>query len=92
MPRFDPGTFGAPTKPHRHHRTRAILSIAAATCGAIAVLVVGFIVIAGVGPGEGSWAWVALPILVALWLTGFWWRWDSPGRRKRANERVRRGF
>ena len=92
MGRFDMTTFGAPAEPHRHHRIRAALALVAASCGAVAVLVAGFIVIAGIPPSEGGWAWVALPILGVIWLSGFWWRWDSPGRRSRLEERSRRGF
>jgi hypothetical protein len=90
--RYSPGTFGAPTRPHRHHRTRMVLSLISALCGAAAALVAAFIIVAGVGPSRGIVAWIALPVLVVIWLTGLWWRWDSPDRRKRTSERGRRGF
>jgi hypothetical protein len=54
--------------------------------------VAAFIIVAGVGPSRGIVAWIALPVLVVIWLTGLWWRWDSPDRRKRTSERGRRGF
>ena len=88
MKRFDPGTFGAPHHPHRHQRIRAVLSLVAATAGAVAVLVLGYIILGD----EAAWAWFALPALVVIWLSGFWWRWYSPDRRKRSDERVRRGY
>jgi hypothetical protein len=50
--RFDTRSFGAPTRPHKHHRM----------------------------------------ILVLVFLSGFWWRWDSPDIRNPGNERSRRGF
>ena len=92
MARFDIGTFGAPEEPHRHHRTREAASLVAALAGALAIMLAGLMAIAGVGPGKGTWAWVALPILIVIWLSGLWWRWDSPDRRKATDERQRRGF
>jgi len=89
---FDSGTFAAPSGPHRHPRFRALAGIVAATCGALAVLIVGFIIVAGVGPAESTWPYIALPILFVAWFSGFWWRWDSPDHRRRVDERVRRGF
>ena len=91
-PRFDPGTFGAPRHEHRHRRTRAALSLIAAASGAAAALVVAFILIGGVTPSEGIVAWIALPVLVVVWLSGLWWRWYSPDRRRKTEERSRRGF
>ena len=90
--RFDPGTFGAPRKPHRFPRVRGLLALVAAASGAAAALVAAFIVIAGVTPSEGIVAWIALPILIVVWLSGLWTRWYSPDRRRRTEERGRRGF
>jgi hypothetical protein len=87
-------TVGAPAAGHEnsHKRARATASLVAALAGGLAVLVAGFIVVAGVSPGDGTWAWVALPVLIAVWLTGLWWRWDAPDRRTHNDERERRGF
>jgi O-antigen/teichoic acid export membrane protein len=92
MTRFDTRSFGAPTRPHKHHRIRQVISLVAATSGAVAVLVVGFIIVSWSGPGEATWAWILLLILVLVFLSGFWWRWDSPDIRNPGNERSRRGF
>ena len=92
--RFDIKTVGAPSTEagHQHRRARAIASLVAAVAGGLAVLVAGFIAVAGVGPADGAWAWIALPALTLIWLTGLWWRWDAPGRRTRNDERERRGY
>ena len=90
MTHFDLGTVGAPETEHRHHHTRQILSIVAAVAGALAALVVGGLIVTGAG--ATTWAWLSLPILVVVWLSGFVWRWDSPDRRKKTDERERRGF
>ena len=92
LSRFDPGTIGAPRKPHRLPRVRGALALVAAAAGAAAALVAAFILIAGVTPSEGITAWIALPVLVVIWLSGLWWRWYSPDRRRRTEERGRRGF
>jgi len=92
--KLDTNAIGAPSEGHEHHhkRMRAMASLIAAFAGGVAVLVLGFIAIGGVGPGDGTWAWIALPILTLIWLTGLWWRWDAPDRRLRNDERERRGF
>ena len=92
--RLHMNTIGAPADGHEHHhrRVRATASLVAAIAGGLAVLVGAFIAIAGVGPADGTWAWIALPVLAAVWLTGLWWRWDAPDRRPRNDERERRGF
>ena len=90
--RIDPGTLGAPRRPHRFRRALGAMSLVAAAAGAAAALVAGFIVIAGVSPSEGIAAWIALPVLVTVWLSGLWSRWYSPDRRRRTEERGRRGF
>jgi hypothetical protein len=91
---FDIDAVGAPSEGHEHHhrRMRATAALIAALAGGLAVLIVGFVVIGGVGPGDGTWAWVALPILTLIWLTGLWWRWDAPDRRTRNEERERRSY
>ena len=89
---LDPGRLGAPDQPHRHHRTRSVLAVVAATAGALAVLILGLVLVSGSGPSESPLAWVLLPVLLVIWLTGFWWRWDSPDRRRRTDERGRRGY
>ena len=85
---------GAPSEGHEHHHTRlrSTASLVAALAGGLAFLVLAFIAIGGVGPGDGTWAWIALPILTVIWLSGLWWRWDAPDRRTRKAERERRGF
>ena len=92
--KFDVDAVGAPAEgtEHHHRRARATASLIAALAGGLAVLVVGFIAIGGVGPGDGTWAWVALPVLIVIWMTGLWWRWDAPDRRTRTDERERRGY
>ena len=92
MRHLDTGTIGAPKREHRHPRVRGAIAVLAATAGAVAVLVVGFIVITGTGPAESLWPYIALPPLVAFWLSGLWWRWDSPDHRRKTDERARRGF
>jgi O-antigen/teichoic acid export membrane protein len=88
----DLGTLGAPSGDSRHHRLRFAASLVAAVSGAVAILVLGFIIISGEGPGDATWAWILLPALVVVWLSGLWWRWDSPDRRKQTDERERRGY
>jgi hypothetical protein len=92
--KFDMNTVGAPSEGHEHHHTRirAAASLVAAIAGGLAVLVLGFIAVGDVGPGDGTWAWIALPVLAGIWLTGLWWRWDAPDRRARTDERERRGY
>ena len=85
---FDLGTVGAPRSEHRHHRLREFGSLIAAVSGALAALVVGGIIVGG----PSTWTLIALPLLILVWLTGLWWRWDSPDKRKKTDERERRGF
>jgi hypothetical protein len=85
---FDLGTLGAPKSEHRHHRIREFGSLIAAVSGALAALVVAGIIVGG----PSTWTLVALPLLLIVWATGIWWRWDSPDRRKKTDERERRGF
>jgi hypothetical protein len=92
--RFDFKAIGAPSEGHEHHhrRLRAGASLIAAFAGGVAALILAMLAIGGIGPGDGMWAWIALPILVLIWLTGLWWRWDSPDSRLHNDERERRGF
>lgn len=85
---FDFGTLGAPKGEHRHHRIRELGSLIAAVSGALAALVVGGIIVGG----PSTWTLIALPLLLVVWGTGIWWRWDSPDKRKKTDERERRGF
>jgi hypothetical protein len=36
--------------------------------------------------------WAVAIVLLAICLTGLWWRWDSPDARDPHYERERRGF
>jgi hypothetical protein len=90
--KIDLGTLGAPSGEHRHHRLREFASLIAAVAGALAALVVGFLIVGGPDAIGAIWAWVALALLIAVWATGIWWRWDSPDRRKKSTERERRSF
>jgi hypothetical protein len=90
--KIDLGTLGAPSSEHRHHRLRELGSLIAGVAGALAVLVVGFFIVGGSAAKTDVWAWVALALLIAIWATGIWWRWDSPDRRKKSTERERRSF
>jgi type VI protein secretion system component VasK len=92
--RFDIKAVGAPSEgqEHHHHRARATASLIAAVAGGLAVLVFAMLAVGGIGPGDGTAAWIALGVLVVIWLTGLWWRWDAPDRRTRKEERERRGF
>jgi uncharacterized membrane protein YphA (DoxX/SURF4 family) len=85
-------TAGEPRSQHRHHRMRSALSLVAALAGAFAVLAAIFLVIGTVSPAEAGLAYGAVIVLLAIWLTGIWWRWDSPDRRDPGLERERRGF
>ncbi|MEA2308694.1 MAG: hypothetical protein QOI65_980 [Thermoleophilaceae bacterium] len=90
--KFDLGTVGAPSSEDRHHRIREFGSLIAAVSAAAAALVVGFLIVGGHDALKAVGAWILLALLIAIWLSGLWWRWDSPDRRKKSNERERRGF
>jgi hypothetical protein len=49
-------------------------------------------VIGTVTPVEGAGIYGVVLLLLAVWLTGIWWRWDSPDVRTPSDERERRGF
>jgi len=81
-------SMGRPRGEHRHTTLRAAASIVAAAAGACALLILSFAVIGGASTG----AWVVSGVLLAICLTGIWWRWDSPDARDPHHERERRGF
>jgi hypothetical protein len=90
LPRMN--TIGAPHAEPHHHRLRQMASLVAGVAGATAALIVGFLVIGTVTPAEGAGIWGVVLLLLAVWLTGIWWRWDSPDVRDPNDERERRGF
>jgi hypothetical protein len=85
-------TIGAPRAGPHHHRLRKAASLVAAIAGASAALIAGFLIIGTVNPIEGVGIYSVILLLLAVWLTGIWWRWDSPDVRDPHNERERRGF
>jgi hypothetical protein len=89
---FNLATAGAPRSERRHHRLRKVLSLVAALAGAVGILATLFLAIGTISPGEAGLVYVGALVLLAIWLTGIWWRWDSPDRRDPALERERRGF
>ncbi|MEA2466260.1 MAG: hypothetical protein QOJ57_386 [Thermoleophilaceae bacterium] len=90
LPRMN--TIGAPGAGPHHHRMRRAASLVAAAAGATAALITGFLVIGTVTPIEGAGIYGVVLLLLAVFLTGIWWRWDSPDVRDPNNERERRGF
>jgi hypothetical protein len=64
----------------------------AAVCGGFAVLGITLLVVGSVAPAESPWAYVGIGVLVVIWLTGIWSRWDSPDHRAPKDERERRGY
>ena len=91
--KLDIATLGRPAEgtPH-HHRLRMMLSLVAGLAGALAFMLLAFLIIGTVTPGQAAIAYAGLVILLIVWLTGIWWRWDSPDRRDPEHERERRGF
>jgi hypothetical protein len=85
-------TIGAPHAGPHHHRLRQAASIVAALAGGAAALITGFLVIGAVTPIEGAGTYGVVLLLLAVFLTGIWWRWDSPDVRDPNDERERRGF
>jgi hypothetical protein len=85
-------TIGAPHAGPHHHRLRQAASLVAAIAGATAALITGFLVIGTVSPIEGAGIYGVVLVLLATFLTGIWWRWDSPDTRDPQHERERRGF
>jgi flagellar motor component MotA len=90
--RFSLESAGAPAHEHRHHRVRMVLSLVAALAGAVGILATVFLVIGMISPAEAAITWAAVAVLLAVWLSGIWWRWDSPDRRVPGLERERRGY
>jgi hypothetical protein len=90
LPRLN--TIGAPHVGPHHHRLRRAASLIAAIAGATAALITGFLVIGAVTPIEGAGIYGVVLLLLAIFLTGIWWRWDSPDVRDPHIERERRGF
>lgn len=90
LPRMN--TIGAPHAGPHHHRLRRAASLVAALAGATGGLITGFLVIGAVTPIEGAGIYGVVLLLLATFLTGIWWRWDSPDVRDPHAERERRGF
>lgn len=88
MARMDFMSMGRPHSDTRHRSLRAAASVVAAAAGACAVMILAFAVIGGAATGT----WIVAGVLVAICLTGIWWRWDSPDVRNPHYERERRGF
>ena len=91
--KLDITTLGRPDEgsPH-HHRLRMALSLVAGAAGAVAFMLIAFLIIGTVSPAQAAIAYGILIVLLAIWLSGIWWRWDSPDRRDPGFERERRGF
>ena len=89
---FNIATAGAPRSEQRRHGLRRVLSLVAAIAGAIGMHATAFLVIGTISPAEAGIVYGAVIVLLAIWLSGIWWRWDSPDRRDPALERERRGF
>jgi hypothetical protein len=91
MSKLDLTTFGRPVS-ERHHKLRSALSVVAAMAGGLGVIGLIFVMLGNVSPADAALLWVAVTMLLAVWITGIWWRWDSPDARDRRHERERRGF
>jgi len=74
------------------HRLRSLLSVVAAVAGGLAVVALALALVGSVTPAAASGLWIGMTILFAIWLTGIWWRTDSPDVRGPQRERERRGF
>ena len=85
-------TVGGPGPHNAFHRTRGAAAVLAALAGALLVCAATFAVIGGILPAESPGLWLAGAILLGVFLTGLWWRWDAPDSRDRQAERERRGF
>ena len=90
--KLDITTLGRPSDVGRHHKRRMILSVIAAVAGAVGILGIVFLAIGTVTPTQAGVAYAVIAVLLAIWLTGIRWRWDSPDRRDPGYERERRGF
>jgi hypothetical protein len=92
MRRLDIATLGHPNRDHPHHRLRAGASLVAALARAAALMLVAFVIVGSVSPAHAAWAFLSIAVLLTVWFSGVWWRWDSPDRRDPNHERERRGF
>lgn len=91
--KLDLSTVGHPVEGvHHHHRLRMALSLVAAVAGAVGILGIVFLLIGTISPAEAGIAYAVVLVLLGIWFTGIWWRWDSPDRRDPGFERERRGF
>jgi hypothetical protein len=91
MSKLDFTMLGRPSSEH-HHQFRTVLSIVAAIAGGLALLSLAFAILGSISPGEGALLYVAVIVLLAIWVSGVWWRWGSQAARDRQRERERRGF
>jgi F0F1-type ATP synthase membrane subunit c/vacuolar-type H+-ATPase subunit K len=91
MSKLDLAMFGRP-RPEHHHKVRSALSVAAAIAGGLGVIGLAFAIVGSISPGEAVVLYTVVIVLLAIWVTGIWWRWDSPDARDRQSERERRGF
>jgi hypothetical protein len=89
---LDIQTAGRPARPHAHHSIRMALSLVAAVAGGLGAMGVLFLLLGTVNPVQAAITYGGVLVLLAIWATGIWWRWDSPDRRGRQFERERRGF
>ena len=92
MTRFNLAAVGRPQSEHHHRYWRTVASLVAALAGAGALLLAGFVIVGSVSIRDASWAFIGVAVLLTVWLTGMWWRWDAPDARDPHNERERRGF
>lgn len=92
MTRFDLAAVGRPRAGTSHHFVRAAGSILAALAGAAGILLAGFVVFGSVSFVDARWAFLAIALMIVIWLSGLWWRWDAPDARDPHRERERRGF
>lgn len=87
-------TFPHPSDaPHaRHRRPRELLFVVSAFSAGFGVL--GFVMaaIGTIGPARGTTLWVGSAVLLAIGVSGAWWRVDAADRRYAYRERERRGF
>ena len=90
--KLDFAAAGRPTATHTHHSLRMVLSLVAALAGAVGVLGAVFLIVGTVSPAHAALSYAGVLVLLAIWATGIWWRWDSPDKRSPSNERERRGF
>ncbi len=81
-----------PGGPHQHRRFRAAASLAAALAAGGIALGVAFLGVTTTAPWDAPTASVIILVLLAIWASGLWWRWDSPDRRGVNDERERRGY